>query len=101
MFHDFLDHWKKVPVNVARLLFEAAAEGDAVALEILHRQGVELGKSAAAIIHKLGMEQETFDVVLAGSLLTRGIAVGFASLSRKLYTLQPLRQQWLPLPQSL
>lgn len=72
MFHDFLDHWKKVPVNVTRLLFEAAAEGDAVALEILHRQGVELGKSAAAIIHKLGMEQETFDVVLAGSLLTRG-----------------------------
>lgn len=72
MFNDYLDHWKKVPVHAARLLFEAAAEGDAVALEILHRQGVELGKSAAAVIHKLGMEQDIFDVVLAGSLLTRG-----------------------------
>lgn len=72
MFNDFLDHWKQVPVHATRLLFEAAAEEDAVALAILHRQGVELGKSAAAVIHKLGMEQDTFDVVLAGSLLTRG-----------------------------
>lgn len=72
MYHDFLDHYKQVPVHAARLLFEAAAEGDAVALEILHRQGVELGKSASAVVHKLGMEQDTFDVVLAGSLLTRG-----------------------------
>lgn len=72
MYHDFLDHYKQVPVHAARLLFEAAAEGDAVALEILNRQGVELGKSAAAVVHKLGMEQDTFDVVLAGSLLTRG-----------------------------
>lgn len=43
MFNDFLNHWKRVPVHAARLLFEAAAEGDAVALEILNRQGVELG----------------------------------------------------------
>ncbi|MFC3749450.1 N-acetylglucosamine kinase [Paenibacillus sp. GCM10012306] len=72
MFNDFLDHGKHVPTDAARLLFEAAAEGDAVALEILHRQGVELGKSAAAVIHRLGMEKDIFDVVLAGSLLTRG-----------------------------
>ncbi|MWV45953.1 ATPase [Paenibacillus sp. HJL G12] len=72
MFDDFQDHGKHVPVHTAKLLFEAAAENDDVALEILHRQGVELGKSAAAVIHKLGMEKDTFDVVLAGSLLTRG-----------------------------
>jgi N-acetylglucosamine kinase-like BadF-type ATPase len=72
MFNDFLDHGKHVPTDAARLLFEAAASGDAVALEILHRQGVELGKSAAAVVHKLGMEKNVFDVVLAGSLLTRG-----------------------------
>ncbi|ULO07380.1 ATPase [Paenibacillus sp. 19GGS1-52] len=72
LFNDFLDHGKQVPVDAARLLFEAAAEDDAVALEILQRQGVELGKSAVAVIHRLGMQKETFDVVLAGSLLTRG-----------------------------
>ena len=72
MYDDFLDHGKSVPLDAARLLFPAAAEGDAAALAILHRQGVELGKSAAAVIHRLGMENEVFDVVLAGSLLTRG-----------------------------
>ena len=61
-----------MPVHAARLLFEAAAQEDAVALEILHRQGVELGKSATAVIRRLGMELDTFDVVVAGSLLTRG-----------------------------
>lgn len=72
MQNDFLDHNKQVPVDVARLLFEAANEGDAVAVEILHRQGMELGKSAAAVIHRLEMEQDIFDIVLVGSLLTRG-----------------------------
>ncbi|SEO99770.1 N-acetylglucosamine kinase [Paenibacillus sp. OK076] len=72
MFDDYQDHGKHVPVHAAKLLFKAAAEDDAVALEILTRQGVELGKSAAAVIHKLEMEKDTFDVVLAGSLLTRG-----------------------------
>ncbi|WNS41990.1 BadF/BadG/BcrA/BcrD ATPase family protein [Paenibacillus sp. MMS20-IR301] len=72
MYNDFLDHGKGVPLDAARLLFPAAAEGDAAALAILHRQGMELGKSASAVIHRLDMEQEVFDVVLAGSLLTRG-----------------------------
>jgi N-acetylglucosamine kinase-like BadF-type ATPase len=72
MFDDFQDHGKHVPVHAAKLLFEAAAKDDAVALEILSRQGIELGKSAVAVIRRLGMQNDTFDVVLAGSLLTRG-----------------------------
>lgn len=72
MYNDFLDHARPVPLDAARLLFPAAAEGDAAALDILKRQGMELGKSAAAVIHRLGMENDRFDVVLAGSLLTRG-----------------------------
>lgn len=72
MFDDFLDHGKSVPLDASRLLFPAAAEGDKAALAILERQGVELGKAAAAVIHKLNMEKDIFDVVLAGSLLTRG-----------------------------
>lgn len=72
MYNDFLDHGKSVPLDAARLLFPAAAGGDAAALAILHRQGVELGKAATAVIHRLGMENDRFDVVLAGSLLTRG-----------------------------
>lgn len=73
MYNEFLDQGRHyVPAEAAKLLFTAAAKEDAVAVDILHRQGVELGKSAAAVIRKLGMENEAFDVVLAGSLLTRG-----------------------------
>src|SRR5262249_11537878 len=69
---DYLDYDKRVPVDVAKLLFEAAEAGDAVAIEILQRQGVELGKAAAAVARRLGMGGDTFDVVLTGSLVTRG-----------------------------
>ncbi|WP_258168885.1 hypothetical protein [Paenibacillus sp. AR247] len=61
MFDDFYDNQRSVPIDAARLLFAAAAGQDAVALEILNRQGVELGKSAAAVIRRLGMENEAFD----------------------------------------
>ncbi|SEO36583.1 N-acetylglucosamine kinase [Paenibacillus sp. OV219] len=72
MYNDYLDHDKNVPVDVAKLLFEAAAAGDAVAIAILQRQGEELGKSAAAVARRLGMGGDEFDVVLTGSLVTRG-----------------------------
>ncbi|XID91252.1 N-acetylglucosamine kinase [Paenibacillaceae bacterium WGS1546] len=72
MFDDYLDHPKAPPIRVAKLLFEAAAQGDGPARDILRRQGVELGKSAKAVIRRLGMEGGKFDVVLAGSILTRG-----------------------------
>lgn len=72
MFHDGLDHDRQPPLSLAKLLFEAAGSGDATARDILRRQGEELGKQASAVIRRLGMERETFDVVLAGSILTRG-----------------------------
>ncbi|GAB6926724.1 BadF/BadG/BcrA/BcrD ATPase family protein [Paenibacillus sp. JCM 10914] len=71
MFHRYLDEGKRVPHTLAKLLFQAGPE-DAVARTILERQGLELGKAASAVIRRLGMERDTFDVVLAGSVLTRG-----------------------------
>ncbi|GAF09794.1 N-acetylglucosamine kinase [Paenibacillus pini] len=53
LFNDFQDHGRSVPVHAAKLLFEAAALNDAVALEILRHQGEELGKSASAVVHRL------------------------------------------------
>ncbi|UQZ37099.1 ATPase [Paenibacillus sp. PK3_47] len=71
MFHHFLDHGLRVPHEIAKLIFEVAPE-DELAREILQKQGRELGLAASAVIRKLGMEQDTFDLVLAGSILTRG-----------------------------
>jgi N-acetylglucosamine kinase-like BadF-type ATPase len=72
MFDDFMDNNKSVPLHTTKLLFLAAHQGDEVARRILRTQGEELGKSATAVIKRLNMEQESFDVVLAGSVVTRG-----------------------------
>lgn len=72
MFEDYLDHGRTPPTHVAKLLFDAANRGDAVAQAILREQGEELGKSAKAVIKRLRMTDERFDVVLAGSIVTRG-----------------------------
>ncbi|BBI36302.1 N-acetylglucosamine kinase [Cohnella abietis] len=72
MYDDYLDHNKMPPIRLAKLLFQAANQGDEVAKDILRDQGIELGKQAQAVIKKLGMENESFDVVLAGSIITRG-----------------------------
>ncbi|MEC0226865.1 N-acetylglucosamine kinase [Paenibacillus alba] len=72
MFDDFMDNNKSVPLHTAKLLFQAAHQDDEVALRILRIQGEELGKAATAIIKRLNMEQESFNVVLAGSVIARG-----------------------------
>lgn len=72
MVNDYLDEDKSISANLAQLLFVAERQGDAVAQGIVDKQGEELGLAAAITIRKLHMEQEQFDVVLAGSILTRG-----------------------------
>lgn len=72
MFNDFMDHDKPIPLHLTKLLFIAAKQEDEVALSILQTQGEELGKSATAVIQRLSLQDEQFDVVLAGSVVTRG-----------------------------
>ncbi|WP_342547414.1 BadF/BadG/BcrA/BcrD ATPase family protein [Paenibacillus sp. FSL P2-0089] len=69
---DYLDHFRDLPPQIAELLFQAAKEGDPVATGLLVKQGDELGLAAASAVRRLAMEEESFDIVLAGSLLTKG-----------------------------
>lgn len=71
MFHHYLDTGRRIPPDLAKLLFEVA-EFDETARSILARQGRELGRAAGAVIRKLDMESDRFDLVMAGSILTRG-----------------------------
>lgn len=71
MFDEFLDHLLPTPNDLTKLLF-AVAPYDPTARRILRKQGTELGISARTIATRLGMQQEVFDVVLVGSVLTRG-----------------------------
>ncbi len=48
------------------LVEQAAEAGDAVAQDLLVAAGRELGLAAVAVIHGLGMEEDAFEVVLAG-----------------------------------
>jgi N-acetylglucosamine kinase-like BadF-type ATPase len=54
--------------SAAPLVFRAAAEGDAVAQEIVRWAGRELGDLALGVIRQLDFQELGFDVVLAGSL---------------------------------
>ncbi|WP_338068698.1 N-acetylglucosamine kinase [Paenibacillus nanensis] len=72
MYDDALDHGKRPPKELAKLMFEAAGAGDAVAIRILREAGLEHGNAVNALIKRLGMQEETFDVVLTGSVLSRG-----------------------------
>ncbi len=71
MFNDYLDEGKNISHHLAKLLFQVAQDDD-VARGILQRQGTELGLAASAVIRKLGMQEDEFDLVLVGSVLTRG-----------------------------
>ncbi len=56
----------------APLVFAAAQNGDLAAGEIIHWAGQELASLAVGVIRQLGIEAETFDVVLSGSLYKGG-----------------------------
>lgn len=71
MYHDYLDHGGMVSRDVTRILFPAAAKGDRVAKQILTYQGDELGRATKSVINKLNMQADVFDIVLAGSIVTR------------------------------
>ena len=56
----------------APLVFEVAAQGDAVAAEVIRWAGQELGELAKAVIRQLDFQALEFDVVLLGSMFNGG-----------------------------
>ncbi len=56
----------------APVIHQVACQGDPVALSIIDWAGSELGHSAVAVIRQLGIQHETFEVVLVGSLYEMG-----------------------------
>ena len=58
----------ELSATAAPLVFQTAAAGDPVALELVRWAGAELGELANAVIRQLGFEALTFDVVQIGSM---------------------------------
>ena len=58
--------------SLAPLVFDAAADGDLVAQDILLRAGAELGLCARLTAERLFAEDDELGLVMGGSLLQRG-----------------------------
>ena len=61
-----------VNAGAAPIVFRVASEGDLTARQAIEWAGRELGSLAVGVIHQLGFEALTFDVVLVGSLYDGG-----------------------------
>jgi N-acetylglucosamine kinase-like BadF-type ATPase len=72
----------------APLIFQAAAEGDDVAREIIFWAGRELGSLAVGVIRQLGFEQLDFDVVLIGTLFKASPALA-GTMMTTIYQVAP------------
>lgn len=72
LFEDVLYGKVSVPSSLVKILLEAAEAGDAVAISILETEGAELANAVCTLIERLGMSDETFDIVYIGSVLNKG-----------------------------
>jgi N-acetylglucosamine kinase-like BadF-type ATPase len=62
----------EVQADAAPLVFQVAAGGDPVAMDLIRWAGCELGELACAVIRQLEFEGLAFDVVLVGSMFDGG-----------------------------
>ena len=62
----------QIGAEAAPLVFQVAEAGDAVARDLIHWAGCELGEMANAVIRQLEFENLVFDVVMTGSMFEGG-----------------------------
>jgi N-acetylglucosamine kinase-like BadF-type ATPase len=83
---EFLDAASRGRISLASFasaVLAAAADGDAVASAILVRAGEALGDSAVHVVRRLQMQDVTFDLVLAGSMVRAESSLLVDSLAAK------------------
>ena len=64
----FMERRYIIPTSAAPLVFQVAAAGDAVALDLVRWAGSELGELANCVIRQLDFQTLAFDVVQVGSM---------------------------------
>lgn len=75
--------------DVVQALIEEADGGDVAACEIVRRAGRELGGGAVTVIRRLKMEDEEFDLVLAGGLFRSATPLLLGTLSETVRAVAP------------
>ena len=72
LLHGLATDRLRIDAAAAPLIFDVAAQGDAVAIDLIRWAGRELGELAKAVIRQLNFEALEFDVVLLGSMFNGG-----------------------------
>jgi len=72
MLHGLATDRLRIDAAAAPSIFEVAAQGDAVAIDLIRWAGRELGELAKAVIRQLDFAALEFDVVLVGSMFNGG-----------------------------
>jgi N-acetylglucosamine kinase-like BadF-type ATPase len=72
MLHGLTSDRLQLDAAIAPLIFDVAAQGDAVAIDLIRWAGRELGELAKAVIRQLDFAAQEFDVVLLGSMFNGG-----------------------------
>jgi N-acetylglucosamine kinase-like BadF-type ATPase len=72
LMRGYTTHEYPIGAEAAPIVFRVAEEGDAVARELVHWAGYELGEMANAVIRQLEFENLAFDIVMTGSMFQGG-----------------------------
>ncbi|HEY5618185.1 MAG TPA: BadF/BadG/BcrA/BcrD ATPase family protein [Vicinamibacterales bacterium] len=84
----YRDLHRRAIAGLAALVHQAAANGDAVAAQILGRAGTELAAAAASVITRLGMRGDAFPTILAGGIF-RGVPLLARDMETRLSEIAP------------
>ena len=91
---DFLERLARrclrLDAAVAPHVLDVARAGDQVAQGIFRRAGHELGENAIAVIRRLGLETEAFDLVLAGGVFRAESRMLLDGLEQTVLAVAPL-----------
>lgn len=82
---------------MAPLVFDAASAGDPAAADILEWGGRYLGKMVNACARRLEMQQESFDVVMAGSVFKGGSPVLADAMTTVIHRECPKARMMMPI----
>ncbi|MFA5889792.1 MAG: BadF/BadG/BcrA/BcrD ATPase family protein [Actinomycetota bacterium] len=74
------------PLVIARLVMEAAEDGDAVCRALVARAGVEMGLSAGIALRRLGLDRGAPEVVAMGGMVRMAAGVGGMPVGSALLT---------------
>jgi N-acetylglucosamine kinase-like BadF-type ATPase len=80
-----------IGAEAAKLVFQVAAKGDQVAVQIITWAGMELGSLANGVIRQLRFEDLSFEVVMVGRLFDGGQLL-IEPFRRTIHTLAPKAQ---------